>query len=152
MHRTSPLPENLVKNQLLAAAVAAALSLGSAAHAASNDELAQIRSQLQSLMQRVDKLEAENSTLKSENDQLKARTEQVSKQVAQTADMKPAAPAVKAADWPSRVVLKGDVRYRHQQTDDDSATARREEDLLRARLGLEAKVNDSIVAGIGVAT
>lgn len=141
-----------MKNPLLAAAVAAALSFGSAAHAASNDELAQIRSQLQSLMQRVDKLEAENDSLQSENDQLKAQTEQVSRQIAQGADMKPAVPAVKAVDWPSRVVVKGDVRYRHQQTDDDSASAKREEDLLRARLGLEAKVNDSIVAGIGVST
>jgi hypothetical protein len=145
-----------VKNPLLAAAVAAALSFGSAAHAASNDELAQIRSQLQSLMQRVDKLEAENNSLKSENDQLKAQTEQVSKQIAQSAsqgaDLKPAPAVVKGADWPSRVVVKGDVRYRHQQTDDDSASAKREEELLRARLAVEAKVNDSIVAGIGVAT
>ncbi|WP_198683146.1 putative porin [Peristeroidobacter agariperforans] len=145
-----------MKNPLLAAAIAAALSFGSAAHAASNDELAQIRSQLQSLMQRVDKLEAENNSLKSENDQLKAQTEQVSKQMAQSAtqgaDLKPAPAAVKAADWPSRVVLKGDVRYRHQQTDDDNASAKREEDLLRARLGVEAKVNDSIVAAIGVST
>jgi len=141
-----------VKNPLLTVAVAAALSLGSAAHAASNDELAQIRSQLQSLMQRVDKLEAENDSLKAENDQLKAQTAQVSKQIAQSADMQPSVPAAKGADWPNRVVLKGDVRYRHQQTDDESASARREEDLLRARLGVDAKVNDSIVAGIGIAT
>lgn len=141
-----------MKNPLLAAAVAAALSLGSAAHAASNDELAQIRSQLQSLMQRVDRLEAENDALKSQNDELKAQAEQVSKQMVQAADMKPAVPVVKGADWPSRIMLRGDVRYRHQQTDDDSAAARREEDLLRARLGVEAKVNDSMVAGIGIAT
>lgn len=138
-----------MKNQFFAAAAVAAL-LGPTAHAATNDELAQIRSQLQSLMQRVDKLEAENDTLKTENDRLKAQTEQVSKQI-QTAADKPA-PAVKAADWPNRVVLKGDVRYRHQETDDESASANRDEDLLRARLGVEAKVNDSIVAAIGVAT
>jgi hypothetical protein len=148
-----------VKNQLLAAAVAAALSLGSAAHAASSDELAQIRSQLQSLMQRVDKLEVENTTLKAENGQLKSQTEQLAgqlvsaKSATQNADvLKPAMPAVKAADWPNRIVLKGDARYRYQQTDDASASATREEDLLRARLGLEAKVNDSMVAGVGVTT
>ncbi|MFC4311030.1 putative porin [Steroidobacter flavus] len=144
-----------MKHPFFAAAAAAALSVGSAAHAASNDEIAQIRSQLQSLMQRVDKLEAENDSLKAENDQLKAQTEQVSKQIAasnhQSAD-KLTPPAVKAADWPNRVVVKGDVRYRHQITDDDSASAKRDEDLLRARLGVEAKVNDNIVAAIGVAT
>lgn len=141
-----------MKNQLLAAAVAAAMSIGSAANAASNDELAQIRSQLQNLLQRVDKLEAENDALKAENGQLKTQTEQVSKQLAASADMKPAAPAVKAADWPNRVTLKGDVRYRHQQTDDESAGVQREEDLLRARVALEGKVNDTMVVGVGLAT
>jgi hypothetical protein len=151
-----------VKNQLLAAAVAAALGFGCVApgmaQAASNDELAQIRSQLLGLIERVDRLEAENTTLKSENDQLKARAdevadkvaEQVAKQAAEASKQTP--PAVKAADWPNRISLKGDIRYRHQQTDDDTATADREEDLLRARLALEGKVNDAMVAGFGVTT
>jgi hypothetical protein len=139
-----------VKNQLLAAALAAALSLGSAANAATNDELAQIRSQLQNLLQRVDKLEAENDTLKAENVELKSQTEQVRQQVSLAADAP--APAVKAADWPNRITIKGDARYRHQQTDDESASATREEDLLRARLSVEGKVNDRITAAIGVAT
>lgn len=65
-----------MRKKLLAVAIAATLSVGAAAHsapnqiaanqAASNDELAQIRSQLQSLVQRVDKLEAENATLKAD--------------------------------------------------------------------------------------
>jgi hypothetical protein len=146
-----------VKHPLLAAAVAAALSLSSSVHAATDDELAQIRSQLQNLLQRVDKLEAENNSLKSENDQLRSQTEQVGKQLAQQLSQVSRAadapkPEVKGADWPNRVTLKGDVRYRHQQTDDDSASAGREEDLLRARLGVEAKVNDRMTAAIGIAT
>lgn len=151
-----------MKNQLLAAAVAAALGFGCAApglaRAASNDELAQIRSQLLGLIERVDRLETENTALKSENDQLKAQTEKVADQVAEqvakqaAAASKQTAPAVKAADWPNRISLKGDVRYRHQQTDSDNASAKREEDLLRARLALEAKVNDAMVAGVGVTT
>lgn len=155
-HGSDP-PESHVKNQLLAAIVAAALSLGSAAHAAADDELAQIRSQLQNLLQRVDKLEVENDTLKGENQQLRSQTEQVSKQLAQqqsqlARSVDTPAPAVKAADWPNRVVLKGDVRYRHQQTDDESASATRQEDLLRARLAVEAKVNDRTTAVVGIAT
>jgi hypothetical protein len=140
-----------VKNQLLAAGVAAALGFGcvapSLAQAASSEDLTQIRSQLQSLIERVDRLEAENDTLKTENGQLKAQS------VKQTAEAgKQAPPAVKAADWPNRISLKGDVRYRHQQTDDENASAEREEDLLRARLALEGKVNDAMVAGFGVTT
>jgi uncharacterized protein (UPF0335 family) len=147
-----------VKNQLVAAAVAAALGFGCVApgiaQAASNDELAQIRSQLLGLIERVDRLEAENTTLEGENDQLKAQAEKVAEQVAKQAveASKQSPPAVKAADWPNRISLKGDIRYRHQQTDDENASADREEDLLRARLGLEAKVNDAMVAGFGVTT
>lgn len=143
-----------MRNQLLAAAVAAALGFGSLAptmaQGASSDELAQIRSQLQNLLERVDRLEAENTTLKAENGQLKAQTEQVAKLSAEASKQTP--PTAKAADWPNRISLKGDVRYRHQQTDDESASAEREEDLLRARLALEGKVNDAMVAGVGIST
>lgn len=148
-----------MKNQLLAAAVAAALSFGSLAHAQSNqatssDEFAQIRSQLQSLIQRVDRLESENATLKAENGQLKAQTDQIAKQSAEQSKQVSAAAKTPAgaADWPSRISIKGDVRYRHQETDDETASAEREEHLLRARLAVEGKVNDSIVAGVGVST
>ena len=70
-----------MKNLMIAAAVAAALAqLPAAAHAASSDDLAQIREQLQGLMQRVDKLEQENQTLKSENQDLKTQSEDLKAQ------------------------------------------------------------------------
>jgi hypothetical protein len=146
-----------VNNPLLAAAVAAALSLSPAVHAASDDELAQIRLQLQSLMQRVDRLEAENDTLQAENSQLKRQAERVGRQLdmhsselARAADAP--APAAASAGWSDRVKLQGDARYRHQRSDDESADAEREEDLLRARISLHAEVNERITAGIGIAT
>jgi hypothetical protein len=145
-----------VKNPLLVAAVAAALSLGPAVHAASDDELAQIRLQLQSLMQRVDRLEAENDELEAENSRLKSQAERVGRQLdVQSNELARAADTpvpVAAAGWSDRVELEGDVRYRHQRSDDESAGARREEDLLRARILLEAEVNERITAGIGIAT
>jgi hypothetical protein len=151
--------EHLVKQQLFSAAVAVGLSLGSvAAHsdstrASTDEDLAQIRSELQNLLQRVDKLEVENDTLKAENHELRLQTEQVSSQLAMAVDIpKPTAAKVAAADSPSRVAVKGDVRYRRQQTDDASASAKREEDLLRARLAVEARVNDRMTAALGIAT
>jgi hypothetical protein len=146
--------ENFLNNPLLAAAVAAALSFGSVADAASDDDLAQIRSQLQSLMQRVDKLEAENAELKAVNGQLQAQTSAQPNVQRSAEQSKPTPPAatVKAADWPNRVAIKGDLRYRHQQTDDQRQAANRDEDLLRARLALEGKVNESMVAGVGIST
>jgi hypothetical protein len=51
--------------------------------------------------------------------------------VAKVADQ----PAAKVADRPDRIQIKGDVRHRVQQSDDE-----RDEHLLRARLSVEAKV------------
>ena len=159
-----------MKNLMIAAAVAAALSLPAGASAASSDDLAQIREQLQGLMQRVDKLEQENQSLKSENQQLqadseklkaegdylKAETKGLRKDAAQSSA---AVSAVKGADWAGKVVVKGDVRYRYEGISDETLntsgvqnTADRYRDRIRARLSVEAKATDNILVGIGLTT
>ncbi len=66
---------------MIAAAVAAALSqMPAGAEAASPNDLAEIREQLQGLMNRVDRLEQENQALKSENADLKAQGEELQAQ------------------------------------------------------------------------
>jgi hypothetical protein len=158
-----------VKNLMIAAAVAAALShmpVGAEAAAASSDEVAQIREQLQGLMQRVDKLEQENTALKSENDTLKSQGESVDylksevrglrKEAAtQAAD----AAKVKGADWASKIAVKGDMRYRYEYISDKAenlagvqTTADRYRDRIRARVNLEAKATDNLLVGVGFAT
>ena len=153
-----------MKNLMIAAAVAAALSqLPAGAQAASPDDLAQIREQLQGLMQRVDKLEQENQALKSENeklqaegDYLKAETKGLRKDAATTSA---AVSATKGTDWASKVTVKGDMRYRYEAISDDTATnaagvttADRYRDRIRARLNVEAKATDNILVGIGLTT
>src|SRR5512138_1617046 len=114
---------------MIAAAVAAALSLPAGAHAASSDDLAQIREQLQGLMQRVDKLEQENQTLKSTNQQLQADSEKLKAESdylkaeakglrKDSATNSAAVGAVKGADWASKVTVKGDMRYRYEGISD----------------------------------
>lgn len=157
-----------MKNMLIATAVAATLYLPMGTHAAaaaastSNaGELAQIRQQLQSLIQRVDKLEQENTQLKSENDNLKAQGDSLK---AETKDLRKDAATVsadaakvKGADWTGRVTLKGDMRYRHEEISDDTlaggvTVADRARDRVRARLAVEAKATDNILVGIGMTT
>src|ERR1041384_4299007 len=111
---------------MIAAAVAAALSqLPAGAQAATSDDVAQIREQLQGLMQRVDKLEQENQSLKSENQQLKADGEKLQAEgdylKAETKGLRKdaatssaAVAAVKGADWAGKVTVKGDMRYRYE--------------------------------------
>lgn len=160
-----------MKNLLLASAVAAALSYVPASEAATSpDDLTQIRQQLESLMQRVDKLEQENTDLKGENDQLKAQADYLKAETKglrkDAANAAVDAAKVKGTDWASKITLKGDVRYRHEEISDNSLsnaaaagqpanpqqTADRYRDRIRARVSLEAKVTDKLLAGIGFTT
>ena len=160
-----------MKNLIVAAAVAAALSqLPAAAQAASPNDLAEIREQLQGLMQRVDKLEQENQALKSENEQLKSQGETLQAQsdylkaetkglrkenAQQSADVD----KVKGTDWASKVTVTGDLRYRYEAISDDTlsaappagvTTADRYRDRIRARLAVTAKATDNITLGLGL--
>jgi uncharacterized protein (UPF0335 family) len=160
-----------VKNLMIAAAVAAALSqLPAAAQAASPNDLAEIREQLQGLMQRVDKLEQENKELKSENAELKAQGEEAKAQDdylkaearglrKDAATNSAAVAAVKGADWAGRVTVTGDMRYRYEYISDDTVSnaaglkaADRTRDRIRARLAATAKATDNITVGIGLTT
>lgn len=160
-----------MKNVMIAAAVAAALSqLPAAALAASPNDLQEIREQLQGLMQRVDKLEQENQALKSENAELKATGEDLKAQGdylkaearglrKDAATTSAAVGAVKGADWAGKVVVTGDLRYRYEAISDDTlnaappagvVTADRYRDRIRARLAVTAKATDTLTVGLGL--
>jgi len=161
-----------VKNLMIAAAVAAALSqLPAGAHAASPNDLAEIREQLQGLMQRVDRLEQENQALESENQQLKSQGEQLQAQSdylkaetkglrKENAQQSADADKVKGTDWASKVAVTGDLRYRYEAISDDTLNAAvngvtaadRYRDRVRARLAVTAKATDTITVGLGLTT
>jgi cell division protein FtsB len=152
-----------VKNLVLAAAVAAALSSTPLrASAASSDDLAQIREQLQGLMQRVDNLEQENTALKTQNETLKAEGDNLKTETSglrkDAATTSAAVAGLKGAEWTSRVALSGDFRYRFDSISDDTLnasgirTADRYRDRIRARFNAVARANDHITVGLGFAT
>lgn len=155
----------------VATAVAAVLSasIGSV-NAASNDELADIRSQLQGLLQRVDKLEQENSALKSENQSLKAQGEELKAQddylkgEARNMRKEVATQTVqvnntKGTEWASRVTVTGDMRYRYEFIGDETessagvqAAADRYRERVRGRLNVVGRPTDNITLGLSLAT
>lgn len=168
-----------MKNFAIASAVAVALylplSAGAATPSNAND-LAQIREQLQGLMQRVDKLEQENTTLKSENESLKSQGEKLEAQSdylkaeakglrKDSAVLAADTAKVKGADWAGKVSVKGDMRYRYEMIKDDTraaptaavpnpklSTADRYRDRIRARIGIDVKATDTITLGFGMTT
>lgn len=153
-----------MRQAFISALIAAVLSGAPAyAQSVSSQEFSEIRQQLQSLIQRVDKLEAENTTLKQENETLKTQTDYLRSETRglrkEGATLSSEVGKVKGADWAGRVALKGDLRYRHEQISDDTVnaagvqtTADRYRDRVRARINLEARATDNILVGIGAAT
>jgi hypothetical protein len=161
-----------VKNLLAAAALVSALSSAPAwaQAAAPSGELAQIRVQLEGLLQRVDRLEQQNSALAAENADLKAATEQDDAEreylKAQTQDLRKDSAATNAAlsglrgaEWAQRITLKGDLRYRHEEIFDGAkvadgtlAAADRYRDRIRVRAGLDARPADNILVSVQLAT
>ncbi len=79
----------------------------------------------------------------------------VSNTVAQQ-QTQPAAPAQKS--WTDSITIKGDLRYRYETIDDDSKKNSdgdkytRDRNRIRARLGVEAKINDNLKAGVAFST
>ncbi|HNU31917.1 MAG TPA: putative porin [Sedimentisphaerales bacterium] len=61
-----------------------------------------------------------------------------------------AAPAIPA--WIQNIKISGDFRYRHELTDDETKTADRNRDRLRARVYVSGKVNEEIDAMVGLAS
>lgn len=149
---------------IVAAAVAAALAYTPVgAIAASADDLAQIREQLQSLMQRVDKLEDENTALRAENEELKAQDDYLKAETRglrkESATHASEVGKVKGADWAGKLAVKGDLRYRYEMISDQTANAAgvqtaadRYRDRIRARVNIEARPTDTILVGVGMAT
>lgn len=129
--------------------------------AASSDELADIRNQLRELTERVNRLEQENEALKAQNAALQAREPKstTSEGAAQPSQQPVSTPnAAKLSSWTDRVDMNADLRYRHEQTSDDTLTssgirtADRERDRIRARLGAKFKAAQNLTIGIGFAT
>lgn len=149
-----------MKQTLIAGAVAMTL-MGSSAHAA--DDIAEIRNTLRTLMQRVDKLEEENTSLKTENEGLKAQTDYLREETKGLRKDGAVAAAdiakTRGSDWASRITLKGDLRYRYEFISDETANAAgvqssadRYRDRIRGRINVEAKATDTVLVGFGLST
>jgi hypothetical protein len=111
-----------------------------------------LRRDVEALTQRLERLEAENAYLK---DNAKATRKEIAEADVALEKLPAIEKTAKAADWAGKIRLKGDFRYRHEQIEDElasSLTNDRTRHRVRVRLGVEAKVNDTVKAVVQVAT
>ena len=99
--------------------------------------------------QRIERLEAEIAYLK---DNARANRKEIAEADVALAKLPEMEKSAKAADWAGKIKVKGDFRYRHEQIDDASLTTDRLRHRVRVRLGVEAKVNDTVKAVVQFAT
>ena len=150
-----------MSNLITAGAVGLMLTAPISAQAAVSDqEVADLKQQVQALLARVQQLESQNdqaaagagAAVPAQVGALEARLAEVeSANDRQSDQLAQSIAAGKGLDWASRVKLKGDFRYRHESIDEEGR-AQRDRQRIRARFGLEAKVNDTVSAGFQIAT
>ncbi|OUS12476.1 hypothetical protein A9Q89_06215 [Gammaproteobacteria bacterium 53_120_T64] len=99
--------------------------------------------QVAALTEKVNRLEAADQQLREENISLRQAMPQVS--------TPPAANGAKRA-WTERLSVKGDLRYRYENIDDASKAQDRNRNRLRARIEVQAKINDAWKVGLGLAS
>jgi hypothetical protein len=111
---------------------------------------------------RIDRLEATMRAMQAELAQLKAERARDAAKPAPVVNQKKIDEMVtKAMDekkvgtvplWVNSIKFFGDLRYRHEQINDDAASEQRDRNRIRARIGLKAKINDEIDAIFRVAS
>jgi hypothetical protein len=132
------------------------LALPVASQAASDDDMAVMRAQLQALSERLDRLEAENQALTAANAEM-ARTNQDTALAVTKVSEQTEAVAVEVqkqetgSSWTDRMYWKGDFRYRYE-TFDIKGQPDRDRNRIRARAALIANVTPDIELGLGLAS
>ncbi len=104
----------------------------------SDQDFSDLKTELMSLISRVDALEAENKALR---ESVVSSASTVEKLV--TSD--------KSSSWTKNVKIKGDLRYRYENIDAERSDTR-ERNRIRARLAVTAKPADNVEVGIGLAS
>ncbi len=130
--------------RILSLAMVVTITMAPAAFAqVSEAEFQQLREQLAAVSARLDELEAENAELRAAQEESAAEIDKVETTVATL-------PA-QSGNWPDRVALDGDFRYRYENIDPEGSDSRNR-NRIRARVNLKADVTDDIEVGFGLAT
>lgn len=109
------------------------------------DELTELKQQVNLLQQRIEQLEAKQNQ----------QSELMEKEIAKAVEEKKIEALPDSVKWVENVKISGDLRYRHESIDSESSgrwSKGRHRHRIRARLGLEGKINDEWDVGFRIAS
>lgn len=118
------------------------LVLGGGAKA---DELTELKQQVNLLQQKIEQLEAKQNQ----------QSELMKKEITKVVEEKQIEALPDSIKWVENVKINGDLRYRHESIDSESSGRwgkGRHRHRIRARLGLEGKINDEWDVGFRIAS
>src|SRR5690606_17547758 len=116
--------------------VAGTIAAMLAASPAQADEVSELKAAVQALQKRIETLEAQAKSTEETNDR---QTDQI------------AQARTNVPGWVPNFTLKGDLRYRNENIDQQYAVARNR-DRIRVRAGFVAKVNDTVTSELQLAS
>ena len=127
-----------------------------AAQAATEEDFAAMRAQMQALSERLDRLEAENKALTAANAELTKNSQETAATMAAVSEKTDAVVAeveeqAAKSNWTDTIRWKGDFRYRYE-TFDVEGKPNRDRNRIRARAALIADVTPTIEVGLGLAS
>lgn len=129
--------------RLLSVMALGALMNAPGAYAAVSDEV------VQQLLDRLEAQEKRIAELEKATEKTQTEVAEQKQAVAKVAAT-PAAPP--ASSWADKISLKGDLRMRYENIDDESKADERNRQRIRARLGVIAKPQDNLELGLGLST
>ena len=153
-----------MRNIMTASALGLVLSAPGLALAATSDqdraEIEALKQQvaiLPALLARIEQLEKSNAASQGQaapqvaalESRVAAVEESNDKQTDQLAQGLASSTAM---DWARNIKWKGDIRYRHEQFDIENVSSDRYRHRIRARLGMEAKISSTLLAGFQIAS
>jgi len=133
--------------QLLTLGLWLAILTSSQLHAATGqDELAELKASMLTILARIEALEAENRTLKANT-----AIPVASADMAGANAVAPRRSSESKASWADKIALKGDLRYRYEGFNVEGSKDR-SRNRVRARLQINAEVADDVSATFRLAT
>lgn len=124
------------------------------------EDVNQLKAELEAQKQRQAELENKVNQLEARQ---KFKERAMNEKIEQATAQKPAAAEAKkeekkegvipeALQWASKLNISGDLRYRYEYIDDDSKDTDRHRNRIRARIGINPKINDEWSLGFRLAT